>query len=182
MRVIEWQLRKLPSSIGLLKSLKTLDLENNLLEHLPHTLSFCKNLVELKLAGNNFKTLPAFIRDMENLQCITRQNNLYNERQYGREVNKLQLARCSFIEPTLEFKAVEDKKTKSPKDLYCLCAMEFYRLRRNGILSDFRRLELPQIIKNDLVNMLPDLKFCHNCKCGFIDEDCKFYFTFVMLQ
>ncbi|MFX1450968.1 MAG: hypothetical protein ACFFCM_09000 [Promethearchaeota archaeon] len=68
-------LKKVPDSIGLLKSLKNLTLSYNKLSSLPHSIGNLKSLQELLLHGNQLIALPDTIGNLESLTRLWLQDN-----------------------------------------------------------------------------------------------------------
>ncbi len=68
-------LKKVPDSIGLLKSLKNLTLSYNKLSSLPDSIGNLKSLQELLLHGNQLTALPDTIGNLESLTRLWLQDN-----------------------------------------------------------------------------------------------------------
>ena len=69
-------INKLPDSIGTLKALKYLDLSNNSLKILSNSIVSLKSLEYLDLSGNNIKELPESFKELKSLKTLRLDNNL----------------------------------------------------------------------------------------------------------
>jgi len=67
---------QIPSSIKLLKHLKTLNLSCNNLTDLPNSLSNLTSLESLDLSWNNFKVVPDVLNELKSIENINLRNNL----------------------------------------------------------------------------------------------------------
>ena len=67
---------QIPSSIKLLKHLKTLNLSCNNLTDLPNSLSNITSLESLDLSWNNFKVVPDVLNELKSIENINLRNNL----------------------------------------------------------------------------------------------------------
>lgn len=82
LRVLElrWlSLEELPESIGNLTYLHKLDLTYNWLQYLPQSIGNLINLRELILYGNNLKALPKSVENLKNLKKLNLTKNLLEE-------------------------------------------------------------------------------------------------------
>lgn len=72
-------LTSIPDSIGCLKSLNRLHLDNNKLTIIPDSIGSLTSLTDLRLNINKLKTLPDSIINLRNLNVLTLDNNLSNK-------------------------------------------------------------------------------------------------------
>jgi Leucine-rich repeat (LRR) protein len=69
-------LKTLPASIGLLRKLHTLYLDDNLLSELPKEIGSCTSLSVLSVSKNRLKEIPSEIGHLSNLKVFTLSGNL----------------------------------------------------------------------------------------------------------
>ncbi|ETN64170.1 leucine-rich repeat-containing protein 28 [Anopheles darlingi] len=84
----------LPSAIGQLECLETLDLSGNSLQHLPHTLGELGRLVKLLLNGNLLLQLPAELGHLKKLEVLEARKNRLT-------TIPIQLAHCTALQDLL---------------------------------------------------------------------------------
>ena len=78
-RLPEFNLVKIPESIGKLKSLKLLDLSKNQLQELPDSLESLTSLNTLNLNNNQLKNLPQSIVNLKNLRHLSLRGNILEQ-------------------------------------------------------------------------------------------------------
>eukprot|EP00794_Sanderia_malayensis_P020510 gene20510-22528_t len=178
------QLEILPNHIGLLNNLKVLNVETNHIKNMPSILCLCTKLVELRMGSNRMRGLPACIRDLKNLEKITRHtlvdhyetNGLVENADAGGEIYiDLILENGDRVEITND-RNNEDHKKKplvSPDSLYHQAAYKslFHLAMHSRKDSNLSTLDVPKHIIDDIICSLPDLKFCYNCHNAFTGKE-----------
>ncbi len=151
------QLKALPSVLGCLKMLTSLDLESNNLEKIPETVCDLEQIINLNLSYNKIKTLPNNFGNLKRL-------NLLNLSRNQLEILPEGLSSLKFLERLY----LQCNKLKSlPEDFYTLPSLRFLSLQSNNLtylgkaLRGLKMLEIFEIFDNPLQEF-PDLRECVN--------------------
>ena len=164
----------LRNSVVKLKKLKSLSVLYSNQNSLPPILRFCDEIEKIDLRYNEFRYLPFWITKMKKLEKLRRFGNpLFFEVKPYTLIDKCVVR--NFRIQVQNFNNKEKKVLNKPSPLLLLAAsavlVEFPRLL---LLHGENNVEIPRTIFDDLVSIVPAIKFCDNCNRAFFHCECKY--------
>ncbi len=165
------------TNISFLNCLKILNLERNELRSLPTTLSLCKTLEVLKVGDSLLRGLPFCITKMESLQTITRLNMVGVDPMVVNDLFPIkEIHSCEENEED-SLEQADQQLKDCPETLFDLAAFEILKSSDNVLSSSFSH-KFPEDVMKDIARSFKVMKICDNCSRGFSSNKCE-CFSFV---
>lgn len=162
------KLSTIPLEMGLLTSLRSLWLDDNLLNEFPICLCELVNLTSLRLSGNSISELPSTVANLQKLEVLALDNNdfeeipdcvyeLSNLRELWIRQNKISHIPEDISQlSNLEILSVSSNKLTAIGD--CIAALiSLRRLYANGNVITALSSELPSLPKLETINLSNNL-------------------------